>query len=113
MLLSEDEQCRMELFLQTRANDLCAYRAIKKEVNSRDVMDDAESEDSDSSEYEAIADVLQMQGRPSFGVPIVLDTGFHSLKAGFAGDIEPTVVIPTVVGKPRHQVCFQFFFTCL
>ena len=68
--------------------------------------EDLASEDSDSSKDAAQADALLVQGRRNYGVPIVLDTGFHTLKAGFAGECEPLVVIPTVVGRPRHQVCF-------
>ena len=43
----------------------------------------------------------------AFGTPIVLDTGLHTVKAGFAGETEPKVEIRTVVGRPRHQVDFS------
>lgn len=39
-----------------------------------------------------------------FGHPIVIDTGFHTVKAGFAGDELPKVEFRSVVGRPRHQV---------
>ncbi|XP_065649889.1 protein mono-ADP-ribosyltransferase PARP4 isoform X11 [Hydra vulgaris] len=35
--------------------------------------------------------------------PIILDTGMAETKAGFAGYSAPKVVIPTLVGRPRHQ----------
>ena len=34
---------------------------------------------------------------------IVMDNGSGICKAGFAGDDAPRVVIPSIVGKPRHQ----------
>ena len=40
----------------------------------------------------------------ALGLPIVLDTGLHSVKAGFAGDEEPKVEFRSVIGRPRHQV---------
>ncbi|WP_295393393.1 actin, cytoplasmic 2 [uncultured Thiodictyon sp.] len=37
------------------------------------------------------------------GRVIVVDAGSGFVKAGFAGDSAPTVVFPTVVGRPRRQ----------
>ncbi|KAK9074973.1 hypothetical protein SSX86_003292 [Deinandra increscens subsp. villosa] len=34
--------------------------------------------------------------------PLVLDNGSAVMKAGFAGDDAPKVVIPSIVGEPRH-----------
>ncbi|XP_065065834.1 protein mono-ADP-ribosyltransferase PARP4-like isoform X2 [Rhopilema esculentum] len=34
---------------------------------------------------------------------IVLDTGMHTVKAGFAGEIHPKVELRSVIGRPRHQ----------
>ncbi|KAJ5077053.1 actin [Anaeramoeba ignava] len=34
---------------------------------------------------------------------IVIDTGFTNIKAGFAGDDEPKVVFPTIIGKPKKR----------
>lgn len=34
---------------------------------------------------------------------IVIDNGSGTIKAGFAGDDAPTVVFPSIVGRPRHQ----------
>ncbi|EYU34210.1 hypothetical protein MIMGU_mgv1a018613mg [Erythranthe guttata] len=36
--------------------------------------------------------------------PLVIDNGSHTIKAGFAGDDAPRVVIPTVIGYPRHPI---------
>ncbi|CAG5129366.1 unnamed protein product [Candidula unifasciata] len=36
---------------------------------------------------------------------LVVDNGSGTCKAGFAGDDAPRVVFPTVVGRPRHQIC--------
>ena len=34
---------------------------------------------------------------------IVIDNGSHMCKAGFAGEDMPSAVVPTVIGRPRHQ----------
>ena len=47
------------------------------------------------------------------GVPIVLDTGIYTLKAGFAGECMPEVEVRTVVGRPRHQVSIPIIFLVL
>ena len=40
------------------------------------------------------------------GVPVVIDNGTGSCKAGFAGDDAPRIIIPTVVGKQGcNEVC--------
>ena len=33
---------------------------------------------------------------------VMLDIGSFNIKAGFAGEDAPKVVMPTVLGKPRH-----------
>lgn len=38
-----------------------------------------------------------------YRTPIVVDLGSHFIKAGFSGDDSPTVVFPTVVGRPNTQ----------
>ncbi len=42
---------------------------------------------------------------------LVVDNGSGMCKAGFAGDDAPRAVFPSIVGRPRHQVCLinQFF----
>jgi actin, other eukaryote len=35
--------------------------------------------------------------------PIVLDNGSGMVKAGFAGDDAPRVVMPSVVGRPKYS----------
>lgn len=37
---------------------------------------------------------------------LVVDNGSGMCKAGFAGDDAPRAVFPSIVGRPRHQVCF-------
>lgn len=37
---------------------------------------------------------------------LVIDNGSGMCKAGFAGDDAPRAVFPSVVGRPRYQVCF-------
>lgn len=40
---------------------------------------------------------------------LVVDNGSGMCKAGFAGDDAPRAVFPSIVGRPRHQVCeFKF-----
>lgn len=39
---------------------------------------------------------------------LVCDNGSGLVKAGFAGDDAPRAVFPSIVGRPRHQVCFRF-----
>jgi len=34
---------------------------------------------------------------------IVIDNGSHTIKAGFAGEDEPQIVFPTIVGYPKHS----------
>ena len=34
---------------------------------------------------------------------IVVDNGSGSIKAGFAGEDEPTIITPTVIGRSRHR----------
>ena len=49
---------------------------------------------------------------------LVIDNGSGMCKAGFAGDDAPRAVFPSIVGRPRHQVCkfwssfplFLFFY---
>lgn len=41
---------------------------------------------------------------------LVVDNGSGMCKAGFAGDDAPRAVFPSIVGRPRHQVCFFSFF---
>eukprot|EP00117_Sycon_ciliatum_P008852 scpid96979/ scgid0816/ Actin, muscle len=36
-------------------------------------------------------------------MPMVLDVGFDTVKAGMAGEDAPSSVFPTLVGRPRHQ----------
>ncbi|WP_199302944.1 hypothetical protein [Oscillatoria sp. FACHB-1406] len=36
-------------------------------------------------------------------LPLVIDNGSGTIKAGFAGDDAPRAVFPAVVGRPRHQ----------
>ena len=36
---------------------------------------------------------------------LVIDNGSGMCKAGFAGDDAPRAVFPSIVGRPRHQVC--------
>lgn len=35
-------------------------------------------------------------------IPIILDNGSGNIRAGFSGDIRPSVTFPTIVGRPRH-----------
>lgn len=37
---------------------------------------------------------------------LVVDNGSGMCKAGFAGDDAPRAVFPSIVGRPRHQVCY-------
>lgn len=34
--------------------------------------------------------------------PIVIDIGSGQIKTGFAGETEPSVVVPSLIGQPRH-----------
>ena len=34
---------------------------------------------------------------------IVIDHGSNSIKAGIAGEDHPLVIVPTVIGRPRHS----------
>jgi len=38
---------------------------------------------------------------------LVVDNGSGMCKAGFAGDDAPRAVFPSIVGRPRHQVCYD------
>jgi actin-related protein len=45
---------------------------------------------------------------------LVIDNGSGMCKAGFAGDDAPRAVFPSIVGRPRHQVCiftFSIFYS--
>lgn len=42
---------------------------------------------------------------------LVVDNGSGMCKAGFAGDDAPRAVFPSIVGRPRHQVCIQYHQT--
>ena len=47
---------------------------------------------------------------------LVIDNGSGMCKAGFAGDDAPRAVFPSIVGRPRHQVCnlnFNFLNLCI
>jgi actin len=33
---------------------------------------------------------------------IMIDLGSFNIKAGYAGEDAPKVVIPTIIGKPKH-----------
>ena len=37
-----------------------------------------------------------------YGAPTVIDNGTAEIRAGFAGDDDPKVKMPTVVGRPRY-----------
>ena len=39
---------------------------------------------------------------------LVVDNGSGMCKAGFAGDDAPRAVFPSIVGRPRHQVCIIY-----
>ena len=41
---------------------------------------------------------------------LVVDNGSGMCKAGFAGDDAPRAVFPSIVGRPRHQVCKTIHF---
>lgn len=41
---------------------------------------------------------------------LVIDNGSGMCKAGFAGDDAPRAVFPSIVGRPRHQVCKSCIF---
>ena len=36
-------------------------------------------------------------------LPIIIDNGSGTIKAGFAGSSNPRARFPTVIGRPRHQ----------
>ena len=38
---------------------------------------------------------------------LVVDNGSGMCKAGFAGDDAPRAVFPSIVGRPRYQVCIE------
>ena len=40
---------------------------------------------------------------------LVVDNGSGMCKAGFAGDDAPRAVFPSIVGRPRHQVCIKLY----
>lgn len=40
--------------------------------------------------------------RRTEAVPIVLDNGSGSLKVGFSGEARPSIIFPTIVGRPRR-----------
>ena len=40
---------------------------------------------------------------------LVVDNGSGMCKAGFAGDDAPRAVFPSIVGRPRHQVCNTYY----
>ena len=40
---------------------------------------------------------------------LVVDNGSGMCKAGFAGDDAPRAVFPSIVGRPRHQVCIMYY----
>ena len=42
---------------------------------------------------------------------LVIDNGSGMCKAGFAGDDAPRAVFPSIVGRPRHQVCITTFLS--
>ena len=44
---------------------------------------------------------------------LVVDNGSGMCKAGFAGDDAPRAVFPSIVGRPRHQVCIFKILFCL
>ncbi len=46
---------------------------------------------------------------PTSPTAIVIDTGMHSIKAGFAGEHHPKVETRTLIGRPRHQVYLMLF----
>lgn len=35
-------------------------------------------------------------------VAVMLDIGSFNIKAGFAGEDAPKVIIPTILGRPKH-----------
>ncbi len=37
-----------------------------------------------------------------YEAPIVIDNGTAEIRAGFAGDDDPKVKMPTIVGRPRY-----------
>lgn len=41
---------------------------------------------------------------------LVVDNGSGMCKAGFAGDDAPRAVFPSIVGRPRHQVNYKFYY---
>uniref|UniRef100_A0A5K3G0B4 Actin n=1 Tax=Mesocestoides corti TaxID=53468 RepID=A0A5K3G0B4_MESCO len=49
-------------------------------------------------------------------VALIVDNGSGMCKAGFAGDDAPRAVFPSIVGRPRQQVCVHptpiFCFLC-
>jgi len=44
---------------------------------------------------------------------LVVDNGSGMCKAGFAGDDAPRAVFPSIVGRPRHQVCKMILYKYL
>lgn len=36
--------------------------------------------------------------------PVIIDNGSGTCKAGFANDVEPYAVFPSIAGRPYHQV---------
>nr|XP_047129288.1 protein mono-ADP-ribosyltransferase PARP4 isoform X3 [Hydra vulgaris] len=59
--------------------------------------DDYDNDDSSLSRQES------EEEKKLYKKPIILDIGMAETKAGFAGCRAPKVVIPTLVGRPRHQ----------
>ena len=44
---------------------------------------------------------------------LVVDNGSGMCKAGFAGDDAPRAVFPSIVGRPRHQVCIIYIINII
>lgn len=41
---------------------------------------------------------------PKENVPVVIDNGSHTIKAGYAGDQAPRLVVPTVLARSGDKV---------
>ncbi|XP_057306534.1 protein mono-ADP-ribosyltransferase PARP4-like isoform X3 [Hydractinia symbiolongicarpus] len=86
-------------------SDSVSYGSVDWDDNSEDrdasFLVDDNCEDLDASflveEKNNLMDKVEVKGA------VIMDTGMHEMKAGFSGEKKPRVVMPTLVGRPRHQ----------
>jgi len=69
-------------------------------LKNDDIKDDTKGND---DEFEELSLPDDDNDSSDDMIPVVIDNGSGSVKAGFSGDNSPRCIFPSIIGRPKHQ----------